>query len=152
CEDSLKRLGTDYIDLYQIHWPDNTTPIEESMEAMLRLKEQGKIKEAGVCNYSADEMRTAENDLKLASNQVHYSMVRRDIEQELIPYCIASKRSILAYSPMERGLLTGKITPGYQFAPGDHRAGVKYFTPENIKRTNAFLDLIKPIAEDKGAS
>jgi len=152
CEDSLKRLGTDYIDLYQIHWPDNTTPIEESMEAMLRLKEQGKIKEAGVCNYSADEMRTAENVLKLASNQVPYSMVRRDIEQELIPYCIASKRSILAYSPMERGLLTGKITPGYQFAPGDHRAGVKYFTPENIKRTNAFLDLIKPIAEDKGAS
>lgn len=152
CEDSLRRLGTDYIDLYQIHWPDVTTPIEETMEAVLRLKEQGKIREAGVCNYNADQMKTAETVLKLASNQVPYSMVKRDIEQELVPYCIANHKSILAYSPMERGLLTGKIKPGHSFAPGDHRAGVKFFTPENITRTNAFLESIKPLAASKGVS
>ena len=112
CENSLKRLGTDYIDLYQIHWPDATTPIEETMEAIIRLKEQGKIREAGVSNYDVKKMAIAEKTIKLASNQVPFSMVNRDIEDELIPYCIENKKSILAYSPLERGLLTGKIKPG----------------------------------------
>src|SRR5699024_9469494 len=85
CENSLQRLGTDYIDLYQIHWPDSTTPIQESMEAVAKLKEQGKIREAAVCNYSADQMKEAEQTISLASNQVPYSMLRRDIEEEVVP-------------------------------------------------------------------
>ncbi|WP_183561250.1 aldo/keto reductase [Mucilaginibacter sp. SP1R1] len=152
CENSLKRLGTDYIDLYQIHWPDVTTPIEETMEAVLRLKEQGKIREAGVSNYDVKQMAIAEKTLKLASNQVPFSMVNRAIEDELIPYCIENKKAILAYSPLERGLLTGKIKPGHTFGEGDHRAGVKYFKEENIKRTNEFLAKIKPLADEKGAT
>jgi len=152
CENSLKRLGTDYIDLYQIHWPDATTPIDETMEAVLRLKEQGKIREAGVSNYDIQQMATAEKSIKLASNQVSFSMVKRDIEDELIPYCIENKKSILAYSPLERGLLTGKMKPGHQFDAGDHRAGVKYFKEENIKRTNEFLAKIKPLVDEKGAT
>ncbi|WP_423146969.1 aldo/keto reductase [Rubrolithibacter danxiaensis] len=152
CEDSLKRLGTDYIDLYQIHWPDSTTPVEESMEAVLRLKEQGKVREAGVCNYNATQMQAAEKVLKLVSNQVPYSMVKREIEQEVIPYCIAQKKSVIAYSPLERGLLTGKMEPGYSFAEGDHRAAHRFFSAENLARTNEFLNKIKPLAESKNAT
>jgi aryl-alcohol dehydrogenase-like predicted oxidoreductase len=152
CENSLKRLGTDYIDLYQIHWPDATTPIDETMEALLRLKEQGKIREAGVSNYDVKQMAIAEKTIKLASNQVPYSMVNRDLEDEVIPYCIENKKAILAYSPLERGLLTGKIKPGHHFGDGDHRAGVKYFKEENIKRTNEFLAKIKPLADEKNAT
>jgi aryl-alcohol dehydrogenase-like predicted oxidoreductase len=152
CEDSLQRLGTDYIDLYQIHWPDVTTPIDETMEAVLRLKEQGKIREAGVSNYNVQQMQEAEKTIKLASNQVPFSMVKREIESELVPYCIENSKAILAYSPMERGLLTGKMKPGQSFGEGDHRAGVKFFKDENIKRTNEFLQKIKPLADEKQAS
>jgi aryl-alcohol dehydrogenase-like predicted oxidoreductase len=149
CEDSLKRLGTDYIDLYQIHWPDSTTPIAESMEAVLRLIEQGKVRYAGVCNYDAGQMTAAEKSVKLVSNQVPYSMVKRSIEKQLIPYCLENGKSILAYSPLERGLLTGKMKPGHEFANGDHRQNVSFFKNENLKRTNEFLNLIKPIADQK---
>lgn len=150
CEASLKLLGTDYIDLYQIHWPDPTTPIDETMEAVEMLIQQGKVRFAGVCNYSAEQIHEAEKTVKIVSNQVPYSMVNRKIEEVIVPYCIANKKSVLAYSPMERGLLTGEIKPGYQFSAGDHRAGLKYFSPENIVQVNLFLGKIKHIAEDKG--
>jgi aryl-alcohol dehydrogenase-like predicted oxidoreductase len=149
CEDSLKRLGTDYIDLYQIHWPESTTAISETMEAVARLIEQGKVRYAGVCNYDAAQMSEAEKYVKLVSNQVPYSMVKRDIEAELIPYCIEHGKSIIAYSPLERGLLTGKMKPGHQFAPGDHRQTLSFFKEENLKRTNEFLNRVKYIADDK---
>jgi len=149
CEDSLKRLGTDYIDLYQIHWPDSTTPVEESMEAVSRLIEQGKVRHAGVCNYNAAQLAEAEKYITLASDQVPYSMVKRGIEAELIPYCLGNNKSILAYSPLERGLLTGKIRPGHVFAPGDHRKDVLFFQEENLQRTDEFLELLKPLAAEK---
>lgn len=152
CEISLKRLGTDYIDLYQIHWPDNTTPIEETMETLALLQQQGKIRAAGVCNYNVEQLKIAEQTIKLASNQVPFSMVNRGIEKEVVPYAIEHNKSILAYSPMERGLLTGKLKPGQQFEHGDHRAGLKNYKEENIRRTNSFLEKIKPIADDKGAT
>lgn len=152
CEDSLKRLGTDYIDLYQIHWPDKTTPIQESMEAVSRLIEQGKVLYAGVCNYHANQLAEASNYLNLVSDQVPYSMVKRDIEQETVPYCQANNLSILAYSPLERGLLTGKMKPGYPFAPDDHRASLYFFSDENLSRVDAFLTKIMPLAQDKGAT
>jgi len=152
CEESLQRLGTDYIDLYQIHWPDSTTPIEETIKAVLQLKKQGKIREVGVCNYSVEQMKTAERVIELASNQVPYSMVKRDIEDEIVPYCLEHNKGILVYSPLQRGLLTGKMKPGYEFGEGDHRAADRYFTDENIRRTNRFLDKIKPISHEKNAT
>jgi len=152
CEQSLKRLGTDYIDLYQIHWPDITTPISETFEAVSRLIEQGKVRYAGVCNYNAAQLAEADQTLEIISNQIPFSMINRGVEDETVPYCIEKNKSVLAYSPMERGLLTGKITPGYQFEEGDHRKGVKFFTPENIEKTNAFLAKIKPLADEKNAS
>ena len=152
CENSLRRLRTDYIDLYQIHWADSTTPISETMEAVALLKEQGKIRAAGVCNYNVAEMKEAENTLPLAANQVPYSMVLRDIEKEVVPYCIANQKSVIAYSPLQRGLLTGKIRPGHRFNEGDTRVGNKFYTDENIRRINQFLDALRPLAESKNAS
>ncbi len=152
CEESLKRLGTDYIDLYQIHWPDKTTPIEESFEAVAQLKKEGKIRSAGVSNYSVDQMKVAHSVTPLASNQVPYSMVLRDIEKKVVPFCVDNGIGILAYSPLQRGLLTGKITSDYKFNEGDHRKSTKYFQEPNLSRTNAFLDEIKPIAEKHDAT
>ena len=152
CEDSLKRLGTDYIDLYQIHWHDKTTPIEETMEAVSQLIKQGKVRHAGVCNYDANLMREASNHLDLVSDQVPYSMVKRDIEKEVVPYCLEHDKSILAYSPLERGLLTGKMKPGYKFGADDHRADIYFYKDENLKRVNEFLDKIKPLADEKHAT
>lgn len=152
CEDSLKRLGTDYIDLYQIHWPDITTPIQETMEAVAQLIQQGKVRHAGVCNYTAAQMAEAAQTIKLVSNQVPYSMVNRGIEEETVPYCIENNEAILAYSPLERGLLTGKMKPGYVFAEGDHRTTNKFFTDESIAKTNIFLEKIKPMADSKNVT
>jgi aryl-alcohol dehydrogenase-like predicted oxidoreductase len=152
CEDSLRRLGTDYIDLYQIHWSDPTTPIQETMEAVVQLIKDGKVRFAGVCNYDASQMEEAEKYISLVSDQVPYSMVNRKIESELVPYILKNKKSILAYSSMGKGLLTGKMSPGYQFAEGDHRATDPVFSDENIKRTNAFLEKITPLAKEKKAT
>jgi aryl-alcohol dehydrogenase-like predicted oxidoreductase len=151
-EDSLRLLGTDYIDLYQIHWHDPSTPIQETMETIAELIKQGKVLQAGVCNYDAALMAEAEKYVPLVSNQVPYSMIKRDIEAELVPYCLAHQKSILAYSPMERGLLSGKITPGHQFAEGDHRASLYYFKEKNLQKVNSFLDHLRPLAADKGVA
>jgi len=152
CEASLKRLKTDYIDLYQIHWPDPTTPVSETMEAIERLLEQGKIRAAGVCNYSAQELEEAEKTLKLASNQVPYSMVNRDIESDVVPYCLKNNLGILAYSPMQRGLLTGKMKPGMKFNEGDTRASSPYYRDANIEKINNFLEKVKLIAANYDAT
>lgn len=152
CEDSLRRLGTDYIDLYQIHWPDLTTPIEEPMEAFQMLIDQGKIRAAGVSNYSVDQLKLADGAVLLSSNQMPYSMVRREIEKDIVPWCIENDCGILAYSPLQRGLLTGKITVDHSFGSGDNRPDTPYFKRDNLVKTNRFLDEIKPIAEEKGAT
>ncbi|HLZ87358.1 MAG TPA: aldo/keto reductase [Puia sp.] len=152
CEDSLRRLRTDYIDLYQQHWPDVTTPMAETMEALVELQKAGKVRAVGMSNYDAAQMREAEKTIRLASDQVPYSMVRRDIEKELIPYCIEHKKAILAYSPLQRGLLSGKIRPGHHFNEGDNRGDSKYYQGDNLNRINAFLDELRPLAAAKGAT
>lgn len=149
CEDCLRRLQTDYIDLFQIHWHDSTTPIAETMEALLRLQKQGKIRAAGVCNYSPAQMQEAEKVINLASDQVPYSMVLRDIEKELVPYCVEHKKAIIAYSPLQRGVLTGKIKPGHTFAEGDTRESSRFYTSGNINRVNSLLDALRPLAAEK---
>ncbi|HEX8461034.1 MAG TPA: aldo/keto reductase [Segetibacter sp.] len=152
CEDSLRRLKTDYIDLYQIHWPDNSTPISETFEALQRLIEQGKIRAAGVCNYNVQQVDEALQSIQLASNQVPYSMVNRDVEMNVVPQAIEKNMGIIAYSPLQRGLLTGKIKPGHTFGEGDTREGNRFYTDENIKRTNELLDKISPIADKYDAT
>jgi aryl-alcohol dehydrogenase-like predicted oxidoreductase len=152
CEDSLRRLKTDYIDLYQIHWADPTTPIHETFQAVEKLIQQGKVRAAGVCNYSASQVNEAMQTIPIASNQVPYSLINRDIEAEVIPQAMEHSVSIIAYSPLQRGLLTGKIKPGHQFNEGDTRQGNRFYTDENIRITNQLLEKIKPIAEKYNAT
>jgi len=152
CNNSLRRLGTDYIDLFQIHWHDKTTPIAETMEAVAQLIKQGKVRYAGVCNYDVEQLSEAAKHIHLLSDQVPYSMLRRDIEKETVPYCIKNNLSILAYSPLQRGVLTGKLKPGHHFAEGDNRSTIHFFNDENIQRTNEFLEKIKPIAVEKNVT
>jgi aryl-alcohol dehydrogenase-like predicted oxidoreductase len=152
CENSLRRLKTDYIDLYQQHWPDNHTPVEETMIALEILKVQGKIKAGGVSNYSAEQMAEADKYFKLASNQVPYSMVLRGIEKSLVPWCLKNSKAIIAYSPLQRGILTGKISAGYKFKEGDHRTDHIFFKEPYLSKINQFLKEIEPIAVNKKAT
>ena len=149
-EESLKRLGTDYIDLLQLHWPDSTTPISETMEALDLLIQQGKIRTAGVSNYSVDQLKEASGTLKLASNQVSYSMLNRAIENDLVPYSLETQTGIIVYSPMERGLLTGKYFKESKLKDNDHRNG--YFSQFDLDKVKTFLEAIEPIAQSKGAT
>ena len=149
---SLQRLRTDYIDLYQIHRPDPNTPISEMMEVCLELQKEGKIRAFGVSNMNVDLMKQAQQLMQVTSSQSPYSMVYRKIEKDILPHCMAEGIGILAYSPLQRGLLTGKITADYEFGEGDHRAGNKFFKEPNRSRTNAFLQKIKPIADDHGVT
>ncbi len=152
CENSLKRLKTDRIDLYQCHWRDSTTQIEETMEALEQLLKEGKILAAGVSNYTKDEIEKANKIVPIASDQPPYSMVLRDIEKDILPFCRENNIGIVVYSPLQRGLLTGKFDPNHKFAPGDHRAREPHFQPEYIERVNAFLETLKPIAAKYGAT
>jgi aryl-alcohol dehydrogenase-like predicted oxidoreductase len=149
CNDSLRRLKTDFIDLFQIHWSDPTTPVSETMEALETLIKKGKIRAGGVCNYSLELMTDAEKAFALTSNQVPYSMVNRNIENDIIPYCIRNNIGVLAYSPLQRGLLTGKIKTGHRFNEGDSRPSSPYYKEPNFSVILEFLDKIKPIADDR---
>ncbi|MFO8235533.1 MAG: aldo/keto reductase [Bacteroidales bacterium] len=152
AEESLRRLGTDYIDYYQMHWPVEDVPIEETMEALVRLKEQGKIRAAGVCNFSDDQLKNADKIVHIEADQVPYSMVKRDIETNLVPYALENSKGIIAYSPLQRGLLTGKFNPDSELGEGDNRKDSRFFKPENIKRINELLAKIKPIADEHNAT
>src|SRR5947208_731231 len=108
CEDSLRRLNVDVIDLYQIHWP--TEELEEGWRAMARLQKEGKVRWIGVSNFNVEEMRRARAIAPITSLQPPYSLVRREIEQEILPYCRAEELGVIVYSPMASGLLTGAMT------------------------------------------
>lgn len=149
-EDSLRRLKTDYIDLIQLHWPDSTTPISETMEAMELLLQQGKVRAAGVCNYDTAQVQEARNTLKIVSNQVPYSMLRREIESDVVPYAIDNNIGIIAYSPLERGLLTGKYFKGEKLQDNDHRND--YFNRYDLQKVQDFIQKIEPLAKDKNVS
>ena len=152
CEQSLRRLGTDWIDLYQVHWRDNTTAVEETMEAMDRLMKDGKIRAAGVSNYTAQEIEAARKIVPVASVQPPYSMLRRDVEKDLLPYCREHEVGVLAYSPLQLGILSGKVTLDQQFPPDDLRSTSPYYKPVNRRRILDFLDHLHPIAEELNAT
>ncbi len=152
CERSLRRLRTDYIDVFQIHWPDETTPVEDTFGAVAKLIEQGKVRSAGVSNFTPELLARANAVTPLATSQPPFSMLLRDAEQDVIPWCREHSVGVIVYSPLQRGLLTGKIKPGHTFAEGDHRAGNAFFTSANIQAVNAFLETIRPIADAHNAT
>ncbi|MBA4190164.1 MAG: aldo/keto reductase [Planctomycetaceae bacterium] len=110
CEASLKRLKVDVIDLYQIHWPEPDEDIEEGWQAVLKLKEEGKIRWAGVSNFSAEQMARVSKYGPITSLQPPYSMIRPEVEESILPHCLANNIGVIAYSPMASGLLTGAMT------------------------------------------
>lgn len=152
CERSLNRLQTDYIDLLQMHWPDSTTPIEETMEGLEILLQQGKIRAAGVCNCPVDLLKRALQFCNVVTNQVPYNMINRGIEQELVPFCIENNIGILPHTTLQKGLLTGKIKPGHQFSEGDHRPNNVFFKPKNHYKVMHMLETIRPIANERNIS
>ena len=152
CDRSLKNLKTDYIDLYQIHWPSGAfkseiVPIEETMSALNHLKEQGKIRAIGVSNFSRAQLEEAAQYGRIDSLQPPYSLFWRWVEKDAMPYCVENKISILAYSSLAQGLLTGKFGSDHQFDPADNRAKNKLFQGENYERAQQALDKLRPIAE-----
>jgi aryl-alcohol dehydrogenase-like predicted oxidoreductase len=157
CEQSLQNLKTEYLDLYQIHWPagsfkSDSVPIAETMQALNRLKEQGKIRAIGVSNFSLSQLQDARQYGQIDSIQPPYSLFWRKIDRELAPYCRAEGITILAYSPLAQGLLTGKFGPGHRFEEGDHRAENTLFEGENYQRALHALDQLRPIAGSYGCS
>lgn len=152
CDRSLKNLNTDYIDLYQIHWPAGTfkseiVPIEETMRALNDLKQQGKIRAIGVSNFSRVQLEEASQYGRIDSLQPPYSLFWRQVEQDAMPHCIQNNISILAYSPLAQGLLTGKFGKDHKFDPADNRAKNKLFQGENYERAILALEKLRPIAE-----
>jgi len=155
CEDSLRRLGVEHIDLYQCHWPDPATPIAESMGALLRLREEGKIRAIGVSNYSVEQMNEAQEalgDVPLSSAQPRYSLLHRRTERDVLAHCKSQDVGLIAYRPMEQGLLTGKVGPNRHFEEGDERASQSIFSLENRVAVLAALGQIEDIAQEKSLS
>jgi len=146
-EDSLKRLQTNHVDLYQTHWQESTTPIEDTMGALEELRGEGKIRAIGVCNATTEHMKQYAAAGQLDSDQERYSMLERGLETEQLPYCLENDVAVLAYSPLALGLLTGRIGPNRRFAMGDLRNEHPSFTEDNRRRVADLLDKFKPIAE-----
>jgi methylglyoxal reductase len=155
-ERSLVRLGVDVIDLVQIHWPDSTTPVADSIGALLALKEEGKLRAIGVSNFRPEmmaEARRALGEVPLASDQAQYSLVARDLERDVLPWADERGIGVLVYSPLEQGLLTGCVGPEREFPEGDARRRRATFSPANRARVNAALEgVVRPVAEAHGAT
>jgi aryl-alcohol dehydrogenase-like predicted oxidoreductase len=133
-EDSLRRLRTDVIDLYQVHWPDPQTPIAETAEAMDALYIAGKIRAIGVSNFTPDQMNEFQRYAPLHAVQPPYNLFERSIERDVLPYCRASNRTLLAYGPLCRGLLSGKMTRSSRFAGDDLRRSDPKFLPPRFEQ------------------
>ncbi len=144
-EQSLRRLGTDYIDLYQTHWQEPTTPIEVTMEALVKLREEGKIRAIGVSNVTVEQLKRYGT---VASAQQKFSLLDRGIVKDgVVDHCMRSGIAILSYFSMEQGLLTGAMAPDRVFRDGDTRRTNALFRPESIRRVNALVAEMRPFAE-----
>lgn len=151
-EQSLRRLGTDYIDHYITHWQDPTTPVDETMEALEALKSQGKIRSIGASNTSAVDVQAYVAAGQLDAVQEEYSMVKRDIEDSHIGLCQEKGVSVLSYSSLALGLLTGKIGPDRVFEGDDQRKDNPRFSQSNRQKVAALMAGITPIADAHGAT
>ncbi|MDR3211921.1 MAG: aldo/keto reductase [Planctomycetota bacterium] len=149
-ENSLRRLGTDHIDVMQTHWQDPTTPIEKSMEELLRLKEEGKIRAIGCSNATPANMDSYRSLGPLDVDQEKYSLLDREREADNLPYCQQHRVAFFAYSPLAQGLLTGKIGPERKFSPTDQRANDPRFSLDNRQKVAAFLRELTPVREKHG--
>lgn len=148
---SLRRLGTDYIDLYQCHWPDPKTPVEETMGELTRFQRQGKIRHIGVSNFSATELREALQAATVFSVQPHYSLLERSCEKDLLPLCVENGINVLPYGSLGAGMLTGKYLECPKFTKGDARSFFyRFFKPKYWPGVRRLIDAVEEIAAQKG--
>jgi aryl-alcohol dehydrogenase-like predicted oxidoreductase len=152
AEASLDALGTDYIDLYQVHWPDPHTPIGETAAALAELVREGLIRHVGVSNYTTAQIEQFATVLPAETIQPPYHLFRRDIENGLLPYAAAHHIGVLAYGPLAHGLLGGAITAATTFAAGDWRAHSPAFTGEGFARNLQVVAALRAFAGRRGAT
>ena len=155
-EESLKRLGTDYLDLLLIHWPDPETPIEETMRALEELRQEGKARFIGVSNYTSYELGVAKKNAPIIANQVGYNLFDRRWERLMMPTARELGVGIMAYGPMAHGLLTGTMSPDQTFGENDWRRrgvifGQTLFGP-NLRQNVSVVEQLKGVARDLGTS
>ena len=152
CEGSLQRLGIDCIDLYQLHWPEPDEDIEEGWQTLVELKKQGKVREIGVSNHSVSQMQRLQAIQPIASSQPPYSMLRRDIEADVLPFCGQQNIGVIVYSPLQKGLLTGKFSleRAANLSAKDHRSRDPQFQSPNIEKHLALVEQLRTIAAEQG--
>jgi aryl-alcohol dehydrogenase-like predicted oxidoreductase len=148
-EESLKRLKTDYIDLYYIHFPDESTPNDEAVAALADLKKEGKIRAIGVSNFSLEQLKEANKDGHVDVYQGEYNLFKRDTEKELLPYIVENGMSFVPYFPLAAGLLAGKYTKETTF--DDLRKNDPLFQKDVFEQNLAKVDQLRPIAESHDA-
>ncbi len=152
CHQSLKRLGLDIIDLYQIHHSKPDEDIEQAWEELTRLQEQGKVRHIGVSNFTVEQIKRIQKIAAVASLQPPYNMLHREIEDELLAFCGQNNIGVIVYSPMQRGLLTGKFSYERRsnLPEGDHRRKSPDFQEPQFTATLQLVDKLRPIAERNG--
>ncbi len=152
-EKSLQRLRTDYLDLYYVHWPNPEIPLQETMTEMSRLKEEGIIRAIGVSNFSLSLLQQAQEYAQVDAIQPEYSLLQREIEDGLLPYCREHSIAVMAYSPLTKGILTGAFHFGNaKLKEDDFRRSRRFFLPEHLEKEKELLLLLKEVAEAKGVS
>lgn len=151
-ENSLRRLGVDTIDLYQIHWPNPDEDVEEGWETLARFQEQGKVRYIGVSNFTVAQMERAQKIAPITSLQPPYSLLRRDIEREILPFCRRYNIGVVNYSPMLSGMLTGKMTAErvHNLPDDDWRKRNPSFQSPKLERNLAFVEVLREIGRDHG--
>jgi aryl-alcohol dehydrogenase-like predicted oxidoreductase len=156
CEASLRRLGVERIDLYQFHWPDDSTgtPVEDSWDTMLRLKEEGKVRAIGVSNFDVRLLERCEAIRHVDSLQPPFSLIRREASEREIPWCVHHRTGVICYSPMQSGILTERFSPGRvgRMAPEDWRRTSAEFQSPRLERNIALRDALDPIADRHGTT
>ncbi|MEM7783324.1 MAG: aldo/keto reductase [Planctomycetota bacterium] len=150
CEESLRRMQIDVIDLYYLHAPDPTVPVESSAEAFLKLAQSGKIRTVGVSNFSLDQLQDFHQVCPVTAIQPPFNMLQREIESDVIPWCVEHQISVVNYWPLMKGLLAGKIRRGHVFDPADKRLTYAIFQGEAFERAQCLLDYLDQIALETG--
>lgn len=151
-DDSLRRLGVDCIDLYQVHWPDPEVPFQKSMETLMRIQEQGKIRYIGLSNFSREQIEECQETGPVFSLQPPYNIFEREAEKELLPFCRQNEIGTLGYGGLCRGLLTGKFKGNEQFPKGDLRRADPKFKPDRFKKYVDAVKEMKAIADSYGVT
>lgn len=146
CNISLQRMSIDYIDLHYLHAPDPNVPVEESAIAFSRLLESGKIRSVGASNFNVDQLSRFHAVCPISAVQPPYNMLQRDIESDIIPWCLKNQVSVMNYWPLMKGLLAGKIRRGHEFDPEDNRLNYDVFQGDAFEKAQQLLDKLDVIA------